>query len=287
MLFRQIHFIVDTVQRQIHRPSLWAYLNYQLNLFALLSGPIQRFQQFEAQWRECTPVQPDPQSLTRAYARTLLGTIQLLIIGDACLDLYEAAVASTTWADLPRGAAIFYSYPAYVYFNFAGYCNIVIGAASLFGLELPENFDRPYKARNMLDYWNRWHITLSHWIRDYVFMPLYKMLAKRWPSRSAYFAVPCFFVAFLIAGLWHGSSSNFAIFGLLNGIGVSVAKAWENRLVATRGRSGLRTYMESKNILWAATIANFHFACSTFLFFPQDLRGWNALLAMAVSPIPA
>ena len=79
---------------------------------------------------------------------------------------------------------MFYAYPAFVYFNFSGYTDIVIGAGRLFGLGLPENFNRPYLARNTVDFWNRWHITLSTWIRDYVFMASYKWAAARWSVQA-------------------------------------------------------------------------------------------------------
>lgn len=196
----------------------------------------------------------------------------MAVIAPACLDLYDAAVAPNDWGRVSRILAFFYSYPAYVYINFAGYCSVVIAAASLLGLRLPENFDRPYLARNMIEFWNRWHITLSHWLRDYLFTPGYKALAQRWPTRAASMVPLCYFMVFLVAGVWHGSSANFVVFGMLHGTGVSVAKMWENHLIRRLGRKGLKQYLQSRKIRVVATLINFHFVCSTFLFFPEGLR---------------
>ena len=278
MLFRQIHFVVDAAQGQLAKPSLWAYLNYQLNLFGILSGPIQRYDSYATYWSDPVPMHRDQPALLRAYGRLFVGLFQLMVLGELCIELYQTAVAQTGWHPLGRSLAIFYSYPAYVYLNFAGYCSIVIAAASLFGMTMPENFDRPYVARNMIDYWNRWHISLSHWIRDYIFTPLYKALVMRWSKGATAFGPLCFFVAFLIAGVWHGSTLNFVYFGVANGIGVSLAKMWENRLVKKRGRKGFKEYLKSKPVHAVATVVTFHYACASIQFFPPDLAGLRAIL---------
>ena len=289
MLFRQIHFVVDMYGRSIESPSLWSYANYQLSLFSLLSGPIQRYEEFQEFWRSPRPAFQDRHDLLKAYLRILVGVVKMALIAAACLAEYSRnarwfldgakAGSLTQWGALGHFAGVFYLYPAYVYFNFSGYCDLVIGAAALVGLKLPENFDRPYLARNMIDFWSRWHRTLSLWIRDYVFTPLYKGLAQRWPSAASTSAIACFFIALTLAGVWHGSTWNFVVFGLLQGVGVSVAKLWENRLLRRRGRPGLKQYLASRNIRIAATVANFHFACMTFLFFPAELDQCLRLLA--------
>ena len=97
-------------------------------------------------------------------------------------------------------AVVFYFYPLYLYFNFAGYCDIAIAANRFFGMRLPENFNRPWLARNVLDFWTRWHITLGTWIRDYLFMPMYKPVVERWPKRAAGVAWIFYFLAFLAVG---------------------------------------------------------------------------------------
>ena len=78
-------------------------------------------------------------------------------------------------------------------------------------MKLPENFDQPYLSRNVIDYWTRFHRTLGFWIRDYLFLPLYKGVAERWPERADSLAFLCYFVAFFVAGIWHGPTANFVV----------------------------------------------------------------------------
>jgi D-alanyl-lipoteichoic acid acyltransferase DltB (MBOAT superfamily) len=280
MLFRQIHYLVDALQGQIPRTSPAAWLNYQVNLFAILAGPIQRFQEFEPAWSDPRPILADRHEILRAHLRILIGVVKVAAIAavlqyvrdKAWFQLLEAAASPVPIGRLgilARFAAVFYGFPAYLYFNFAGYCDIVIGGAALFGQRLPENFDRPYLSRNILDFWNRWHQTLGSFIRDYLFMPMYKAIVERLPRQAPSLALLCYFLAFLLAGIWHGSTANFAIFGALHGLGASAAKLWETAITRRFGRPGLRRYLASEPVRRAAIVATGHYVCFTLLFFPE------------------
>jgi D-alanyl-lipoteichoic acid acyltransferase DltB (MBOAT superfamily) len=283
MLFRQIAFLVDTSQGQVERMSLWGYGNYQLNLFTLLSGPIQRYQDFDYHWQQLGPVLKDPYSIQKTYFRLLMGVVKLSVLSTAFMSLYQQSssalvFAGDTSANLGRTEAIgyflgvLYFYPIYLYLNFSGYCDIVIAGAALFGMKLPENFDRPYLARNVLDFWTRFHRTLGFWIRDYLFLPLYKGIAERCPERAASLAFLCYFIAFFLAGMWHGPTANFAVFGLLQGIGVSAAKLWERHLLKRGGRKGLTQYLQSSRVKVIAIAGTLHFEFFCILFFPSDVH---------------
>ncbi len=291
MLFRQIHFLVDTAEAQIESPSLWEYLNYQFDLFTLLAGPIQRFQNFRESFTSLHRLTTDWLEVVRLHARLFLGVIKVALIGALFLRWTEMAGATQlhVWnpTDIGKFAILFYLYPLYVYFNFSGYCDIAIAGAALAGMRLPENFDRPYLARNVIDFWARWHITLTTWIRDYVFMAMYKGGVRRWPSRAGTITYICYFVALFLAGVWHGSSWNFMVFGLLHGAGVSVSKMWEDHIVRQRGRKGLKEYLKSKPTRAVAIFLTMHFVCFTFLFFPTDLRGRIEFLRRFVLERPA
>jgi alginate O-acetyltransferase complex protein AlgI len=275
MLFRQIHFLIDAVEGQIEEFSLWHYLNYQINLFALLAGPIQRYQDFHKSWRSLQPPIGDWFDHTKIVARLFIGVIKVAFVGAVLLRLTEIATIRQLHAarlkDVAAFVVLFYAYPAYVFFNFSGYCDIVIAGANLVGIRLPENFNHPYLARNAIDFWGRWHITLTHWIRDYVFTPLYKSGALRWPGHTRILVYTCYFIAFFLAGIWHGSSWNFVIFGLLHGGAVAAAKMWEEWIIRRRGRAGLREYLKSWPVHVASAALTFNFVCFTFLFFPPGL----------------
>jgi D-alanyl-lipoteichoic acid acyltransferase DltB (MBOAT superfamily) len=282
ILFRQIHYVVDVSEGQIEQPSLWTYLNYQFDLFALYSGPIQRYQHFNESWGLLAPILNDAYLRLRALARIMLGVIKIAAVSTVALKIADHASSRQLHIRSPRDcvafAELFYAYPAYIYFNFSGYCDIVIAGAAFVGIDLPENFNHPYLARNAIDFWGRWHMTLTHWIRDYVFTPMYKKGVENNVVRPQRLSYACYFIALFLAGLWHGSTANFAIFGLLHGAGVSVTKMWEERILRRRGRPGLREYLKSRPIYLAATVLTFHFVCFTFLFFPSDLSGRASFL---------
>lgn len=291
ILFRQIHFLVDSAQGQVERPFLWDYLNYQLNFFTLLAGPIQRFQDFQAQWAALQPTLADPHELLDNAARLLWGVLKLALIAPFFFEGWDELQGTLLHAHtfglkyLVEFPVVFYFYPIYLYCNFSGYCDIVVAMGRFFGMRFPENFDRPWLARNVIEFWTRWHITLGTWIRDYLFMTLYKPMVERWPRRAPSFVWIAYFFAFAVAGVWHGTTMNFFLYGVWQGIGISVTKLWENRIVARRGRQGLQEYLRSRSIRWAAVFANFQFQCVSLLIFSQrdPLRAWRLLRGVALA----
>lgn len=281
MFFRQTRFVVDCMQGQIRACSLAGYLNYQLNLFALLAGPLQRYNDFQAYWLRPVPIRRPADEALLAWLRMLVGFAKVAVVGAGCLWAYNHAFgrlalaaggqAVPRWGTIGWFVVLFYAAPAYVYMNFSGYCDVAIGGASLLGLRLPENFHCPFLSRNMLDFWTRWHRTLGFWVRDFLFTPMYKAVAERRGGSAPGWATPLYFVAFFLICVWHGTTRNFVVFGLLQGLGVSVAKAWEGRILRRGGRDALIRYLASRRIRVIATVATGQFASMTCLFFLADL----------------
>ncbi len=154
---------------------------------------------------------------------------------DALLYLAHPASAQQR---LDAGFTLMAVYPLFLYCNFSGYIDVVIALARLMRLRLPENFDRPFSATSFIDFWSRWHITLSTWLKNYVYNPLMLAMARRVESVSLqpYLAVVAFFVTFFLVGLWHGRTSEFLFFGLLQGGGVSANKLWQVVMAQALGR---------------------------------------------------
>ena len=119
------------------------------------------------------------------------------------------------------GAAGMYS--VYLYWDFSGYSQMAIGLGRFFGIGLPENFNRPFLARNLIEFWKRWHITLSDFLRDYLFYPLSLSLKRRAFFRKNFLLAAALppLITFLLAGLWHGAGWGFMLFGFLHGAGLS------------------------------------------------------------------
>jgi D-alanyl-lipoteichoic acid acyltransferase DltB (MBOAT superfamily) len=290
MLFKLIHLLVDGWQRELVPVRLLTYANYQLGFFTLLAGPIQRYNDFASFWEGMGSILPERREVLLAWSRILTGMIKMALVGGVALMVYNRASTMALNADsalmaLAAFAAMFYAYPAFVFFNFAGYTDIVIGSGRLFGLELPENFNRPYLARNMVDFWNRWHITLSTWIRDYVFMASYKWTAARWGSYARRLGYLLAFVSLFLAGIWHGSSWNFVLFGLVHGIGVAGTQIYGQTLRSAIGPAGVRSYLQNRWITAMAVLVTFHYVCFGFLFFAPGLGRTRNIIMNVLSTL--
>src|SRR5262249_32265497 len=114
-----------------------------------------------------------------------------------------------------------YGYALQIYYDFSGYTDIALGSALLLGIKLPPNFNMPYAAENIADFWRRWHISLSNWLRDYLYFSL-PGLRSKWKM----FTYINLVITMLLGGLWHGASWNFAIWGLLHGAALAVTRAF-------------------------------------------------------------
>jgi hypothetical protein len=125
--------------------------------------------------------------------------------------------------------------------------DIVIGIGWLLGQNLPENFDRPFSARNIFEFWSRWHMTLSEWFKTYLFNPLMKVLADHVsaPAWLPYLGVVAFFVTFFVMGVWHGSTGVFVIYGLVMGAGASLNKLWQVFMTKRLGKKRYKAVGES------------------------------------------
>ena len=278
MTFKFLHMLVDQWQGQLARFSLWSYLGYQLSFFTLTAGPIQRYNDFERCWQEVDLRPSESRESVFLWMRILAGMIKIGLLGAVAHSALPDAKA-LLHPQFSSFLASFYVYPIYLYFNFSGYTDVMIGAAGLLGFTLPENFNRPYLSRNVLDWWDRWHISLSHWIRDYIFMASYKAAATRFPGGARYWSYALLFVALFVAGVWHGTTDGFVVFGALNGLGAAATRAYGDGLRAFLGRSGMHAYLHSRAVRLAVTLVTLNYICLCHLFFANSVRDALALLS--------
>lgn len=225
MLVRGLQLVVDVRDDAELRPGPVDVFSFLASWPCLISGPIQRFQDFRTQAEGMGTCRLDDATLVESLGRMARGWLLVLVCGDFFRHLWQGL----------KGVALEHVYPlafggsqlaflAYLFCDFAGYTDIVIGAGRLCGLRLPENFDRPYRSSSFLEFWNRWHMTMSNWFKTYVFGPLLMALTARWPSAAAanVLASVAFFVTFFLVGIWHGTTKTFILGGLLVGFGASV-----------------------------------------------------------------
>ncbi len=242
IFFRIVHLLVDASNDALPGPvGPASYLTYTLNFTTLIAGPIQRYQEFDQTLRESR--RPSVVDAGSAIERIVVGffktNVMALVFSLVQGQALSQLSASPLWTTrVLQGAIAIASYPFFLYCNFSGYIDIVIGIARLIGIQLPENFDRPFSASSFIDFWNRWHITLSNWLKTYVYIPLVMRLMSRYPSESLapVWGVLAFFVTFFLVGAWHGQTSSFLFFGVLQGLGVSLNKLFEITMVSFLGR---------------------------------------------------
>jgi alginate O-acetyltransferase complex protein AlgI len=209
--FHGISYIVD-VSRGTARPMrrIADYAQYMAFFPQLIAGPIVRYHQIEAQIRSPPPRAQRLDDIAEGFPRFAWGLCKKVLIADQVGLIADAAFAPGA----PSGATAWIGALAYtvqIYFDFSGYSDMAIGLARMFGFVFPENFARPYSSVSMTDFWRRWHMTLSGWFRDYVYIPL-------GGSRGATeVTVRNLMVVFFLTGAWHGAAWTFVLWGLYNG----------------------------------------------------------------------
>jgi alginate O-acetyltransferase complex protein AlgI len=287
VFFRVLHLIIDAGQgEELGSLTVLGYLNYTLNFTCIVAGPIQRYQDYSRAW---SPVTVAPLGL--AVELIVLGFFKVMVVSQWLGDAHKGAIAAfaastSAQGRIVEGALIIALYPLYLYANFSGYTDAVIGAARLMGLRLPENFDRPFTARNFIEFWSRWHISLSNWLKTYVYNPLVMTLMRRITAEAAapYLAVVAFFATFFLVGAWHGQTAEFLFFGVLQGGGVSANKLYQILAARILGKKGYKAL--ANNTLYAAacrglTFTWFGFTLLWFWSTWSSIHGLFATLGLA------
>lgn len=231
-------------------PSLLVYVCSSSFFPTTLAGPITRLSTL---WPQIGNGSRELSSREGGRALFLigLGVAKKFLIADFLADnLVNRVFDAPKLYSSAETLAALYGYAFQLYYDFSGYTDIAIGSALLIGIKLPENFRRPYTAANLADFWRRWHITFSNWLRDYIYFSL-PGLRSRWKA----FAYLNLVITFAIGGLWHGPNWTFLIWGLLHGAGLAVVRGWQ----AWRGRAARPGF--------GSRLLTFHYVLLTWVFF--------------------
>jgi len=291
ILFRVLHLLIETSDnREKHQVGLGSYLLYTLNFTTLVSGPIQRYDEFAGDQFAAEPIALGPRIIGLQFERIVRGFFKVNVLA-MLLDIVRTDALAQLSQPLPASLKFYAAfrlcvvYPFFLYANFSGYIDIVIALARLMRLRLPENFDRPFSASSFLDFWNRWHITLSTWLKTYVYNPLLLALMRRISSvaMQPFLGAFCFFVTFFLVGVWHGRTSQFLIFGLLQGGGVSINKLWQVGLARVMGRKGYKALAQNAvYIAFGRGLTFSWFAFSLFWFWTSAKQIHTIFTALRV-----
>jgi D-alanyl-lipoteichoic acid acyltransferase DltB (MBOAT superfamily) len=287
IFFRVLHLLFEMRDsRQKQHIGLGAYLLYTLNFTTFVSGPIQRYDEFSRDQFRSQPIELGPGVIGLQLERIVRGYFKVNVLA-MVFDLVRDDALSQLTQPLPLSLKLYaasklvIAYPLFLYSNFSGYIDIVIGLARLMRLRLPENFDRPFSASSFLDFWNRWHITLSTWFKTYVYNPLLMALMRRISSKALepFLGVFCFFVTFFLVGIWHGRTSEFIVYGVLQGGGISVNKLWQVATARALGRKGYKSLSSNPVYIAFGRGLTFCWVAFTLLWLWADWKQIDAIFA--------
>ena len=262
--FQSLTYTIDLYRGT--KPGTRSYLEHltAATLFSVIvAGPINRVSDLIRQLRQ-------PFSLTnsdggRAFLLIASGLLKKLLIADFLSENVVNRIFDTP--TLYSGAEVLfgvYCYALQIYFDFSGYTDIAMGVSQLLGLTIPDNFNRPYWSASIQEFWQRWHITFSHWLRDYVYFSLPSTRKRKWLN----YVYP--FIVMVLGGLWHGVGWTFLAWGLLHGAALSA-----ERIFSTwRGKSKPTRWTRAVSIF-----CTFQFVCVTWIFFraPDIATAWAVL----------
>ena len=262
--FQQIWCIKEVYTGAFRPESTGSFLLYDFFFPSVTSGPILKPENFFPQLTEGRFLHPTWEDAAAGVYAIAVGTIKKVLLADPF-----GVVVNNGWAQLgdlsaPAAWLVILGYTLQLYFDFSGYCDIAAGLARLLGLRLPVNFDSPYRSLSVGEFWKRWHITLTSFLRECVYFPLG---GSRKGTVCTYRNI---FAIYLISGFWHGAGWTFIVWGLLHGLGQVIERIWGP------GRDKLPRWLR-----WGVT---FLFVNVAWVFFrAPDFSGALELLGRAVS----
>src|SRR6058998_4181276 len=258
--FRALDVVFCLRDKVLALPGTLDFLMFLFFFPTISAGPIDRYQRFAADWRKTRTCAEFLVDLDGAVHRIFRGFLYKFIV---------AALIKQYWLDRAASSGSFtalvsymYAYSFYLFFDFAGYSAFAVALSYLFGVHTPENFNRPFLARNIRAFWNRWHITLSFWFRDHVYMRfLYAAMRGKWFAHKEVAPIAGYFLAFGLMGLWHGPELHYIAYGFYQAVllsGFHIFSRWSK--LHRYWRDGLVSRV-------VAIFITFQFVCFGLLIF--------------------
>ena len=245
--FTQIAFLVDAYRKEAKEYSLVNYMLFVTYFPHLLAGPILHHKEMMPQFASKYNWVKNYRNIALGLFIFSIGLFKKVVIADTFAPWATAGFYTATTLNLIEAWATSLSYTFQLYFDFSGYCDMAIGISLMFNIKLPINFNSPYKALNIQDFWRRWHMTLSRFLRDYIYIPLGGNRKGEFRTYTNLLAT------FLIGGLWHGAGWTFIIWGALHGIALAIHRFWQS--------------LGFKMWTWLAWFITFNFINITWIFF--------------------
>jgi D-alanyl-lipoteichoic acid acyltransferase DltB (MBOAT superfamily) len=271
--FTQMAFLVDAYRAEAREPDPLSYLLFVSYFPHLIAGPLLHHRQMMPQFARPSTFRPDLQNIAVGLGIFVLGLAKKLLVADnlalVANPVFHAAQAHEAVPILGAWSGAL-AYTLQLYFDFSGYSDMAIGLSLLFNVRLPLNFDSPLRAGNIIDFWRRWHMTLSAWLRHYLYIPLG---GNRLGPRRRYVNL---MITMLLGGLWHGAGWTFVLWGGLHGVYLMINHAWREWCQRRGwGDGGAAGRMLARGLTFLAVVV-------AFVFFRADSAqsAWTILCGM-------
>jgi alginate O-acetyltransferase complex protein AlgI len=274
--FTQIAYLADVYQDKAREARAIHYALFVSYFPHLIAGPILHHKEMMPQFAEPRTYRLQPNSVLLGAVIFTLGLAKKVLIADNLAPYANAVFEGPTHPGMFVAWGGVLAYGFQIYFDFSGYSDMAIGLSRLFGIRLPLNFDSPYKSRNIIEFWRRWHMTLSRFLRDYLYVPLggnRKGSARRYVNLM---------VTMLLGGLWHGAGWNFAIWGGLHGIYLVINHAWQRLLGERETKSRVGRLLSIALTFAAVNVAWVFFRAPDFATGRDVLLGMSGALGIGI-----
>jgi D-alanyl-lipoteichoic acid acyltransferase DltB (MBOAT superfamily) len=247
---QQIAFVIDSYEGLVREKNFLNYAVFVTFFPQLIAGPIVHHKEMMSQFSSVRNKVKNYKNIALGLFIFSIGLFKKVVMADTFSVWATTGFDTATTLNLFEAWATSLSYTFQMYFDFSGYMDMAIGAALLFNIRLPQNFNSPFKAISMIDFWQRWHITLTSFITTYIYTPIVRSFNKITFNK----AMLATMLAFFISGIWHGANWMFIFWGLLHGIAIVVNNYWQKKVKIKM----------NKVLAWFIT---FNFVNITFVFF--------------------
>ena len=249
---QQIAYLVDSYGGLVKEKNFLDYTIFVTFFPQLIAGPIVHHKEMMPQFASLKNKFLNFDNIALGLFIFSLGLFKKVVIADTFGMWTNAGYAHAEALNLIEAWVTSLSYTFQLYFDFSGYTDMAIGAALLFNIKLPQNFNSPYKATGLIDFWQRWHMTLTRFITTYIFKPFLKALGKVTFEKAMFATI----FTMLIAGIWHGAAWTFVFFGILHGLAITINHYWK--------KTGIHLPV------WAAWFITFNFLNFSFVIFRAE-----------------
>ena len=264
--FKVVQILLETQDGLIKEMSLVDYLSFLLFFPVVSAGPIDRSKRFVADTEKILDWKDYWELLGLGSYRLLLGAVYKFVIAAVIFKWLSALQVGNYFYYLIKYA---YGYTFYLFFDFAGYSLMAVGLSNLLGIETPMNFKQPFLAIDIKDFWNRWHITLSTWLRDFVFSRIVmRFMRKKIFKKRLTTAMVAYMINMTFMGFWHGITLNYIAYGFYHGILMAAFEWYQKKS---------KFYKKNKNKTWYKVISwiiTMHLVMFGFLIFSGKMSEW-------------